>query len=210
MKNTLIKICGLTCDEDIAAVNKYKPDYVGFVMFFPKSKRNLTVEKAKSLMSGLDKNIKKIAVVVSPTIEQLIEMQKEAFDYIQIHGELKEEVYDKCVLPIIKAFNVSDMDEIDNYRSKDKIKGFVFDAPAPGSGKAFDWTLLNTVSRDDRLFILSGGLSDVNVCKGIEEVKPDVVDVSSGVEYGDKPGKDPEKIEKFIKAVRGWSDGFIK
>lgn len=55
---TKIKICGMTCEEDIKAVNKYLPDYIGFVLFFPKSKRNISIKQAKNLLAKADKQIK--------------------------------------------------------------------------------------------------------------------------------------------------------
>ena len=52
-----VKICGITSAEDIKIVNACEPDFAGFVMFFPKSKRNLSPETAKSLIEMLDKNV---------------------------------------------------------------------------------------------------------------------------------------------------------
>lgn len=203
MKQPLVKICGLVCQKDVEAVNLYKSDYVGFVLFFPKSKRNLEIADAKELMNNLNPEIKKVAVTVSPTKEQVIEICAVGFDYIQIHGELSKDVLEICSIPIIKAFNVSDLNNFDYFSQIDKISGFVFDASAPGSGKTFDWDILDNLPRSDKLFILSGGLNASNVLEGISKVKPDIVDVSSGVEYSDKPGKNPDKIKEFIDTVRG-------
>ena len=96
---TKIKICGMTCEEDIKAVNKYLPDYIGFVLFFPKSKRNISIKQAKELLAKADKRIKTVAVVVSPTIEQLLQIEEAGFDSIQIHGTMTKEVYEQCQLP---------------------------------------------------------------------------------------------------------------
>ena len=71
-----VKICGITSAEDIKIVNACEPDFAGFVMFFPKSKRNLSPETAKSLIEMLDKNVLSVAVTVSPTLEQV----KTAYD----------------------------------------------------------------------------------------------------------------------------------
>lgn len=202
MSKTEIKICGMINEADIEAVNEYKPEYVGFVLFFPKSKRNIDIKKAKELSKGLNANIKKVAVVVSPTIEQVIQISGAGFDYIQIHGEMPSEISSDSSIPIIKAFNVSDLDNYEKYVSMDCIKGFVFDANEPGSGKTFDWNMLNSMPKTSKLCFLSGGLSADNVNAAIDFVHPDVVDISSNVEYADRPGKDPEKIRKFIEAVR--------
>lgn len=202
MVNTKVKICGMINELDIEAVNKYLPDYVGFVLFFPKSKRNLNIEQAKELIQKLDVRILKVAVVVSPTREQVEIISETGFDYIQIHGELTEDTLEGCSIPIIKAFNVTDLDNYEKFVALDNIKGFVFDANEPGSGKTFDWNVLNNLPKTNKLMFLSGGLDSENVKKAIAFVNPDVVDISSNVEYRDKPGKDPEKIRKFIEAVR--------
>ena len=51
---TRIKICGLTRPEDIQAVNQAKPDFAGFIVEFPKSRRNVTVEQLKAFREELD------------------------------------------------------------------------------------------------------------------------------------------------------------
>ena len=55
--HTKIKICGMTCEADIKAVNTYLPDYIGFVLFFPKSNRNISIEQAEHLLEKVDKKI---------------------------------------------------------------------------------------------------------------------------------------------------------
>ncbi len=105
-------------------------------------------------------------------------------------------------IPVLKAFNVDDMDEFKMYSSNEKIAGYVFDAAQPGSGKSFDWDILSQIERDGKLFILAGGLNPDNVRKAVAAVNPDMVDVSSGVENDDGFGKDILKIEKFVKQIR--------
>lgn len=130
-----VKICGITSAEDIKIVNACKPDFAGFVMFFPKSKRNLSPETAKSLIEMLDKNVLSVAVTVSPTLEQVKTAYDCGFDYIQIHGEVGEDVLSNPYLKVIRAFNVSDLEKFDEYRMNQNIVGYVFDAYEPGSGK---------------------------------------------------------------------------
>ena len=83
-----------------------------------------------------------------------------------------------------------------------RIFAYLFDAAAPGSGKSFDWSCLAHISAQGRKFILAGGLHPFNVGEAIRQVHPWMVDVSSGVEYDDKKGKDPVKIQAFIEAVK--------
>lgn len=65
---------------------------VGMVLFFEKSKRNITIDNAKEIMKTLDDKIKTVAVVVSPTIDQIEEIENAGFDYIQIYGEMPDGV----------------------------------------------------------------------------------------------------------------------
>lgn len=203
--NTKVKICGLTSPAEARYLNENHVDFAGMVLFFPKSKRNISIEQAKDIMAALDASIKRVAVVVSPSIEQVRQIEAAGFDYVQIHGEIPEtetEAEAAIAIPILKAFNVSDMDSYEKYHNDSRIAGYVFDAIEPGSGKTFDWKLVDNIPRDEKLLLLAGGLNPDNVRMAIEAVHPDGVDVSSGVENDDKAGKNPEKIHDFVAAVK--------
>ena len=203
--STKIKICGLTSPAEARYLNENHVDFAGMVLFFPKSKRNISIEQAKEIMAALDASIKRVAVVVSPSIEQVRQIEAAGFDYVQIHGEIPEtetEAEAAIAIPILKAFNVSDMDSYEKYHNDSRIAGYVFDAIEPGSGKTFDWKLVDNIPRDEKLLLLAGGLNPDNVRMAIEAVHPDGVDVSSGVENDDKVGKNPEKIHDFVAAVK--------
>lgn len=194
----LVKVCGLTDTVEADYLNKNKVDFAGFVLFFPKSKRNISIEKAEQIMAELDENIKKVAVIVSPDESEIQQINGSGFDYVQIHGEIKDRLLEQISKPVFKAFNIKDIKNIHKYQNNAQIVGYVFDAAAPGSGKVFDWSILNDIKRDAKTFILAGGLNDSNVREAVKLVNPDVVDVSSGVEYDSGSGKDPEKIKQFI------------
>lgn len=203
--NTKVKICGLTSPAEARYLNENHVDFAGMVLFFPKSKRNISIEQAMEIMAALDASIKRVAVVVSPSIEQVRQIEAAGFDYVQIHGEIPEtetEAEAAIAIPILKAFNVSDMGSYEKYHNDSRIAGYVFDAIEPGSGKTFDWKLVDNIPRDEKLLLLAGGLNPDNVRMAIEAVHPDGVDVSSGVENDDKAGKNPEKIRDFVAAIK--------
>ena len=202
--NTKIKICGLTSPAEARFLNENHVDFAGMVLFFPKSKRNISIEQAKEIMAALDTSIKRVAVVVSPSIGQIRQIEAAGFDYIQIHGEIPE-VEAAIAIPILKAFNVSDMGSYEKYHNDSRIAGYVFDAIEPGSGKTFDWRLVDNIPRDEKLLLLAGGLNPDNVHMAIEAVHPDGVDVSSGVENDDGAGKNPDKIRAFATAVKSYN-----
>lgn len=203
--NTKVKICGLTSPAEARYLNENHVDFAGMVLFFPKSKRNISIEQAMEIMAALDASIKRVAVVVSPSIEQVRQIEAAGFDYVQIHGEIPEtetEAEAAIAIPILKAFNVSDMGSYEKYHNDSRIAGYVFDAIEPGSGKTFDWKLVDNIPRDEKLLLLAGGLNPDNVRMAIEAVHPDGVDVSSGVENDDGAGKNPDKIHDFVAAVK--------
>ncbi len=218
---TEIKICGIRTTEEAGYLNEAGADYAGCVFYEP-SKRYVTYDKAKEIISSLDPKIKKVAVTVSPDSETISAVQEIGFDILQVHNELSKEVLQKTSIPIWYACNISDENEMtkalefmDEFTTDeiDKIEGILMDAPGFGSGKTFDWNIsdIPAFRKSRRLLkagaqspplklILAGGLNPSNVARGIEIFKPDVVDVSSGVE-GDN-GKDRDKIMAFVDAVR--------
>lgn len=217
-----IKICGITSEAEAEYLNESRVDYAGFV-FFEKSKRNISLEKAEKIFEYLSPDIKKVAVMVSPDEQMISRFNETGFDIIQIHGEITEQILGLTNKPVwqalnLKSFSKSDGDETTDgsetsngtgrrWRSlSEKTEGLVLDASNYGSGKTFDWSEASKINEflkenlEGKKFILAGGLNSGNVSEGIRIFSPDIVDVSSGVE-GEK-GKDRIKVEEFVKAVR--------
>ena len=187
---------------DIKCINTLSPDFAGFVMFFEKSHRNISVQTAQELLALLDKNIKSVAVTVSPTEEQLEQIHTLGFDYVQIHGKISEKLLSECKTPVIRAINVSGIESIGDIENLDNVKGILFDSAVPGSGKSFDWSMLEKLPKNQKMLFLAGGLTADNVAAAICRVHPYAVDVSSGVELADKSGKDFELVRTFIENAR--------
>lgn len=194
-----IKVCGLTRVEEVAMLARWQIDYAGMVLYFPKSKRNLSLAQAERILQALPPEIAPVAVTVSPTREQLKGIEALPFRYLQVHGTLAEEVLRESRIPIFRAYNLSGA-KIER-ESHARIAGYVLDAAGYGSGQTFDWTQRLDFDCEGKLFLLAGGLTPDNVAEGIRCFHPDVVDVSSGVEG--ENGKDEEKIRRFAEAVRG-------
>lgn len=185
--------------QEIEYLNEFKPDFAGIVMFFKNSKRNIDPNTAIKLLNSLNKSVKPVAVMANPTIGQINTAKECGFDYVQAHGNVEGSLLQSSPLPVIKAFNVSDINRLNEYNKIDNIAGFLFDSAVPGSGKTFDWSLLDKLPQNEnKMFILAGGLNPDNVSDAIERIKPDCVDVSSGVESNSGIGKSKEKIKKFI------------
>ena len=203
MESVKIKICGLTTPQEAEWVSKSQVDYAGMVLFFPKSKRNITIEQAKEIMKSMLPQIQKVAVVVSPSALQIKEIQEAGFDIVQIHGQVLPEALETLRIPFLRAFNVDNMQEWERYEAEPKCIGYVFDAVKPGSGETFDWGSIPNLPEDGKPYLLAGGLNPANVGSAVAAMHPYGVDVSSGVERDSGTGKDPEKMEAFVRAVRG-------
>lgn len=199
-----IKICGITNTREAEYLNEAGVDYAGFVQFFPKSKRNLLTEQAVDIMRCLKPGIRTVAVTVRPTLQQLVVIEEAGFDAVQIHGKLPDELIEKIHIPIMKAFNVSDLEAFSHYEAMDQVVGFVLDAQVPGSGKTFDWSLIEELPRTDKMILLAGGLNPDNVGEALEALgdRIDGVDTSSGVEKENGRGKSRKKIMDFVYAVK--------
>lgn len=100
---TVIKICGLSREADIAAVNEAKPDYCGFIIDFPKSHRNVTAEQVRKLRTGLDASVVPVGVIVDWPVEQAAMLLNEGIvDVIQLHGR-EDENYIRRLRKLLKC-----------------------------------------------------------------------------------------------------------
>ncbi len=200
---TKIKICGLKSREDILYVNKYLPDYIGFV--FAESRRQVDDTGAGALKEVLDRRIQAVGVFVNEPLEHIIKLCREkVIDLVQLHGE-EDEAYIcglKAQIPnaVIKAVRVRRPGQIEamqklpcDYLLLDTYSKDMYG----GSGLSFDRRL---IPEHCRPFFLAGGLKADNIIKAINDCHPYCVDLSSGVETEGK--KDEKKIREIIEIVR--------
>ena len=188
--------------EDIEIVNKYKPEYIGFI--FAPTRRYVAPEFAAELKSRLADGIKAVGVFVNEDAETVLKIAKTVpLDVIQLHGDENED-YIKSLgkaFEIWKAIRLSGGEEIPEIAGTDRILLDKYDANEYGGiGKTFDWSAgVNLNSKTP--VMLAGGLNKENVLDGIRIFNPAGVDVSSGVETDGV--KDEDKVREFIKTVRG-------
>lgn len=209
---TKIKICGLSRREDIESVNMVSPDYIGFIMGFPKSHRNITIERAKILRAGLKEGIQVVGVFVDAEISMIVDAcAQKVIDVIQLHGREDIRYIErlKAVLAsvevqakIIKAIQVKSKEDLTLI--KEVPADMILLDAGMGDGKLFSqeqMELLKSVNRD---YFLAGGLNPENVSELLESLHPFGVDVSSGVETEKK--KDRKKIRRFVQNVRDYDE----
>ena len=195
-----IKICGLKRLEDVEIVNKYKPDFVGFV--FADSKRKVTPDLARQMKQNLDDSIQSVGVFVDAAIDEILEIHEQGIiDMAQLHGSESEDYIDElkkksnCQLKIINAIEMDDEKDLLEYDNS-TADYLLFDS-GKGSGKTFDWRLIRQDVKKE--FFLAGGLNYQNISRAINEFDPYAIDLSSSVETNGY--KDELKIKKVMEAM---------
>lgn len=198
---TKVKICGLMEPEHVRAAVEAGADAVGFV--FAPSRRRVGITEAKELAQLVPDHVMKVGVFVDAERDELERTFKEVpLDFIQYHGGESPNFIKSVGLPSIKALSVRERDDVEKGNAY-QTEYVLFDTPGiefrGGSGKVFDWGLVEKDVPRDRM-ILAGGLNTQNVKEAIQLVRPFMVDVSSGVEIDKR--KDETLIREFIRAVK--------
>lgn len=214
-----VKMCGISKVETIPAVVEAKPDYMGLV--FAPSKRQVTVDQAKTLVEALHKQytkrynngteqsnndeIKTVGVFVNETLDNLVTIATEVnLDAVQLHGDEDEafiqSLKERTNVEVWKAVQIRSAADAEKWidSSADML---LFDAyhkdERGGTGEVFDWSSLDEFERP---FMLAGGIDSTNVARAIRTVRPYGIDISSGIET--EGVKDDEKIKAFTNIVR--------
>lgn len=194
-----VKICGLSRLVDIDIVNEERPDYCGFIINYPKSKRSLSPEDLSPLLARLGTHISPVGVFVDQPLDLVAGiLNRTKIAVAQLHGKEDNEYIARLRLktskPIWQAFEVTGIEDID--RAVNSQADLVLLDAGKGAGLAFDWTLLEGFPRP---FALAGGLRLDKLERALR-TGASLLDVSSGVESGGK--KDPEKVKSFVNLVR--------
>ena len=201
-----IKICGLRDTENIKAIAALGPDYMGFICYEP-SPRYIN-DMPADILSELPANIYKTAVFVDESkenIERLIEQY--GFNAIQLHGSESAEFADsfRNRVTVFKAFGLNadfDFERLNNYAGK--VDYLLFDTKTDlhgGSGKTFDWSILNNYKLNVPFF-LSGGLSLDNLDEVMQIEHPQFYGVDLNSKFETAPGlKDIEKLKKAFEML---------
>ncbi len=205
---TLVKICGLSTPETLAAAVRAGASHVGFV-HFAKSPRHLSLADAARLRAEVPPQVKAVLLVADPAPDTLAEALREVRpDVVQFHGnETPEDLARFRTATGVEAWRALGVKDADSLAQAARFHGaadrLLFDAPASGlpggNGTRFDWDLLKAY-RAPTPWGLAGGLTPANVAEAIHLTGAPLVDTSSGVESA--PGiKDVDKIAAFCKAA---------
>ena len=195
-----IKICGIKRLEDVEMVNRYKPDYIGFV--FADSKRKVSHDLAKELRNNLDSDIIPVGVFVDSPQDEILKLFDDGIiEIAQLHGSESEQyILDlkKRTNGELKIINAIEMtQEIDLLEYNDSNSDYLLLDSGKGSGKTFDWSLIRKDIKKE--FFLAGGLNSENVTQAINEFNPYAIDLSSSLETDGF--KDENKIKEIMEVI---------
>ena len=195
-----VKICGITNEDDALLAVAMGADAVGFV--FAPSPRQVAAQQVYDITRRLPPEILTVGVFRDELPARVIDtVNRAGLKAAQLHGHETPGMVEEVAAGlrwVIKAVVAGSPDARRAHEFGTDL--ILVDAPSPGSGKVFDWTLIEDVAEGPRI-ILAGGLNPDNVGEAVRIARPWGVDVSSGVERS--PGKkDALKVKSFIERAR--------
>jgi phosphoribosylanthranilate isomerase len=198
----IIKVCGLKFEQNLIDISALDIDMVGYNFYEPSPRY------VQNKLPNINSNIKKVGVFVNASESFILQKIKEYnLDYAQLHGDENPEFCTKIktFIPVIKVFRVKDQLDMNFLNSFDFCDFFLFDTATKqygGSGKKFDWSLLNEFDIKVPL-LLSGGIGpeDLDDILKISHSKFVGIDINSKFEIS--PGlKDIDKVKFFVDEIK--------
>lgn len=195
-----IKICGITREEDALFCAEQGVDFLGmvFVAGTPRAVDGRRAAAIAAVLGGLRVRPKLVGVFRDQTLDEVREIAARVpLDLVQLHGAEPEEQLRAIGVPAIKTCRVTEV--LPDTSAHPSADWLLFDSGS-GSGRLFDWSLLDCYTRS-KPFFLAGGITPENVAAAVALVRPDGIDVSSGVEAS--PGvKDRNRIRALVERIR--------
>ena len=202
------KICGISDSETLRYLTNHPnpPQYIGFIVNYPKSRRFVKHNKLRELLKIDKNNSKYVAVLVRPDENILEEIKDLPFDYYQVYdctpAEIKS-IIEKYNKKIIVAITVKDQNDVVKYMDYTELVDIVlFDSKGYEKSISFDQQLIKNLKINKKL-MLAGNIQIEDNLEKYKEIA-DIVDISGGVE---KTGlKDISKINIFLKKIKQIND----
>ena len=194
-----VKICGVTSAEDARAAVAAGADMIG-LNFYPRSKRYISLERAREIVAALPVSVWKVGVFVNASRDEIERVQKALpLDAIQLHGDEPPEMTQGFAVPVIRTLKLYAAGDAGRALAHVRAEYYLCEGDAGaaygGAGATFDWEWAREVPRE-RL-VVAGGLTPENVAAAVRALRPFAVDVASGVESA--PGiKDPARMAALV------------
>ena len=197
----LAKICGLSEIVHVEKCIEYGASMCGFILFYPKSHRNLSLDKAKELTS-LKHSKSNVAVMVQPNKSQLESIKNLNFQYYQIYGDQDPDEINKIKkryrVKIIKALTIETREDVLKYKKYEAADIILFDSIGKEKSLSFDHSLLKYVPTNIKKMV--AGNIQIQDLEKISKIMDIIVDVSGALETEKK--KDLTKIKEFLLKVK--------
>ena len=198
------KICGVSDSKTLNYIidHNHPPQFIGFVVNYPKSKRYVNSEKLKTLLKVEKKKSQFVAVLVNPNYKTLEEIKDLPFDYYQLYdcspAQVKS-IKEKYKKKIITAITIKDKDDIERYKLYlDTTDIYLFDSKGYEKSLSFDHKLIKNLNLDKQI-MLAGNIQINDELENYQKIA-DIIDISGGLETGGL--KDISKIEIFLDKIK--------
>jgi phosphoribosylanthranilate isomerase len=200
-----VKICGFTQPKNAREVALLGIDAIGLV-FYPKSPRFVDNKTADEIILNLPPFVNSVGLFVNEDYEKIDDVLcSVTIDTLQFHGQETRAECEQYEMPYLKSVAVDENTNLEQIAEQyHNASGLLLDTPSEyfgGTGKAFDWSLLEKSAKIEMPIILAGGLNPQNIANAIKQVRPYAVDVSSGVESS-KGVKDIVKVKQFLQEIK--------
>ena len=202
------KICGVSDSKTLSYLinHTYPPQFIGFIVNYPKSKRYVSSEKLKKLLQIEKKDTQFVAVLVNPNHGILEKIKDFPFDYYQLYNcdpEQIKSIKKKYKKKIITAITVEDEDDVKKcqfYSESTDI--YLFDSKGYEKSMSFDHNLIKNLNLNKEIMVAG----NIQINDDLENYKKiaDIIDISGGLETAGL--KDISKIEIFLNNVKNLKD----
>ena len=198
------KICGVSDSKTLNYIinHNHPPQFIGFVVNYPKSKRYVNSEKLQTLLKVEKKKSQFVAVLVNPNYKTLEKIKNLPFDYYQLYDcsptQVKS-IKEKYKKKIITAITIKDKNDIERYKLySDTTDIYLFDSKGYEKSLSFDHKLIKNLNLDKEI-MLAGNIQINDELENYQKIA-DIIDISGGLETGGL--KDISKIEIFLDKIK--------
>jgi phosphoribosylanthranilate isomerase len=198
------KICGISDSKTLNYIinHNHPPQFIGFIVNYPKSKRYINSKELKTLLKVEKKKSQFVAVLVNPNYETLEKIKNLPFDYYQLYDcsptQVKS-IKEKYKKKIITAITIKDKNDIERYKLySDTTDIYLFDSKGYEKSLSFDHKLIKNLNLDKEI-MLAGNIQINDELENYQKIA-DIIDISGGLETGGL--KDISKIEIFLNKIK--------